>query len=380
MGRSKQSAPKRRHAETTIVTNDFDEQAQKQLKLNEEQQKAIEILKKAPQEVVEKAAADAIRNSLPHWENIFEQTPTETTNTTNQTSTKFPGVGIHTQISTPDAEAFTKLHDIIKEKTSHVTMTSWSGSPDDPRRRAFGFLPDTLGYKEEVRNVYLDISTPGDTKSSNQKEKERNNLASVLLKEEDIPVGFDQALERLLEYFRKCIQRSDSVTDTTIKKTKNEMENSNIKVNKTDSDPSSTTTATDLTQYLTLSNLIAAQPNLHCGRHLLPSHVDHPTKDGFGIIILTITIRGGGAFIMLETADQSKKGKFRLEDGQAYMLSDFARNACTHGVLADGTLNQDDSEEDKSFRESLNLRFGLHGWTDNDPSPSQVLKYWGENF
>jgi hypothetical protein len=74
-----------------------------------------------------------------------------------------------------------------------------------------------------------------------------------------------------------------------------------------------------------------------------------------------------------------------LQQGQAYMLSGMARDACVHGVLAD---------VGSEHRESLNLRFGLHDLKlllgeakENDVSddnlaklpgiPSnQVLQYW----
>lgn len=84
----------------------------------------------------------------------------------------------------------------------------------------------------------------------------------------------------------------------------------------------------------------AAQPNLHCGRELLPTHVDHPKKDGM-----------------------------EVSQGQAYMLSGMARDACAHGVVASS-----------GHRESLNLRFGLHDLEKgvNHPwiSSSNVLHYW----
>ena len=61
-----------------------------------------------------------------------------------------------------------------------------------------------------------------------------------------------------------------------------------------------------LLKYLHYSQLIAAQPNLHSSRHLLPHHVDHPTRDEFGITIVTIAIRGS-ASIMLETNTSRSK-------------------------------------------------------------------------
>jgi len=162
-----------------------------------------------------------------------------------------------------------------------------------------------------------------------------------------------------------------------------------------------------LLKYLHYSQLIAAQPNLHSGRHLLPHHVDHPTSDGFGIIIVTIAIRGN-AHIMLETKPKPSRSKtnsksdgsrslsispsakktklsepdeasfsqstnsqavFTLKEGDAYMLSGVARNECVHGVLAhEGNYS--------GHRESLNLRFGLHGRESHDPPAEDVLKHW----
>lgn len=400
MGRSK-AAPKRRRIQSP----------RHESQISQQEQKALAILQNAPQEVVEQAASEAIRTALPYWDsNLFVQKSLYDDSTTNytidnndetkvnhpsiRTSNKFPGLAIHTQIPQNDFSIFKQLHDLIKEK-SRNNMTSWSGSISDPRRRAFGFLPQTLGYNETIRNSFLDISTPGkvsndegkynnsnsttnhdanlmgngDDKDTKEKEQERNKDASVMLSPEEIPKGFNIALDRLLTYFQSCL-------DITPGQKRRHA-------------------------YLTRKNLIAAQPNLHCGRHLLPAHVDHPLKDGFGIFIITLAIRGGGATVFLEDSSQTQKGCFRLHEGQGYMLSGFVRNACTHGVLADDSNVEEDSHnDDKSdsnsksdsngknevkgksgaFRESLNLRFGLHGWSEDDPSPIEVLKHWGNSF
>jgi hypothetical protein len=124
-----------------------------------------------------------------------------------------------------------------------------------------------------------------------------------------------------------------------------------------------------LKAYLTYKNLIAAQPNLHCGRELLPSHVDHPLKDGFGVVIITISVVGSGK-IVLQDFTSTKGTTMEVAQGQAYMLAGKARDACAHAVLAD---------PGKEERESLNLRFGLHDFkTDGMPwlGARQVLEYW----
>jgi hypothetical protein len=105
--------------------------------------------------------------------------------------------------------------------------------------------------------------------------------------------------------------------------------------------------------------------------------VDEPLHDGFGVVIVTIAVRGA-AHILLRGGGGSGSGGsggggggggsgggaidehrcFRLEAAasEAYALSGVARNACLHGVL---------SEQGSERRCSLNLRFGLHS---SDPA------------
>ena len=105
--------------------------------------------------------------------------------------------------------------------------------------------------------------------------------------------------------------------------------------------------------------------------------MDEPLHDGFGVVIVTIAVRGA-AHILLRGGGGSGSGGsggggggggsgggavddhrcFRLEAAasEAYALSGVARNACLHGVL---------SEQGSERRCSLNLRFGLHS---SDPA------------
>ena len=93
--------------------------------------------------------------------------------------------------------------------------------------------------------------------------------------------------------------------------------------------------------------------------------MDEPLHDGFGVVIVTIAVRGA-AHILLRGGGGGGSGGgavddhrcFRLEAAasEAYALSGVARNACLHGVL---------SEQGSERRCSLNLRFGLHS---SDPA------------
>ena len=291
----------------------------------EAERAAIQALLDAPSEQVEAAAAEATRKSCEAWPSLSLESTAE------KVPDWLKGLGKTKLIPPPHFEALRSLHELIKEQAT--TWTSWSGSREDPRKRAFGFVPDTLGYEEKTR-ASLDISTPWKD-DDDGKEKQRNNRAMVVL--EKPPVGVLDAIEYLCQEFS-----TDLDDDAPLKK------------------------------YLKYSNLIAAQPNLHCGRKLLPTHVDHPLKDGFGIIIITIAIKGSGTLLLRDSA--AKNGTtMEVAQGHAYMLADKARDACAHGVLATG-----------GERESLNLRFGLHDYSYlhlNLPlvPAHQVLQYWEDD-
>lgn len=293
----------------------------------EAEQKAIETLLNIPQDQVEAAAALATRESCEHWPKVEND---------DQVPDWLSGLGIATTLPSQHFEALKSLHEMVKQQAANK-WTSWSGSKEDPRKRAFGFLPDTLGYNPEIRDL-LDISTPWkeDDDDQGEEERQRNNKAMVVL--EKLPDGTREAIDFLCDEFLKKIS-------------------SMPKNNK------------HCRTYLRYSNLIAAQPNLHCGRELLPTHVDHPKKDGFGVIIVTISIVGSGTILLQDFFDQNKKRTMEVLQGQAYMLSANSRDACAHGVVAlDGQ------------RESLNLRFGLHDLSRGDEHPivssSDFLQYW----
>ena len=162
----------------------------------------------------------------------------------------------------------------------------------------------------------------------------------VVLEEYEVPDGVREAIQNICRVFRECLSSKDKDSNTT---TKNNSDDDDYRHR--------------LAQFLRYEYLIAAQPNLHSGRSLLPVHLDDPQKDGFGVIIVTIGMEGSGT-ILLRDAKGVKHGvALKLDAGEAYMLSDRARDACAHGVLADG---RKDNGIPFSNRESLNLRFGLH--------------------
>jgi hypothetical protein len=119
-----------------------------------------------------------------------------------------------------------------------------------------------------------------------------------------------------------------------------------------------------------LGALIACQPNLHNGALHLGAHLDWPLHEGFGICIATVAIKGGGNVLLLGgEGDEDEDGnqpawKFRVEEGECYILSGRARDRCLHGVVADD-----------GGRESLNLRFGLH---TAQQAHSEIIKHWPE--
>lgn len=315
MGRSKPT-PKRRRVE--------DEEAQQQ---------AIQTLLAAPADQVEAAAAEATRSSMQHWPKLSNDVIVPEW---------IEGLGLATTVPTHHLEALRRLHERIKEQAKKSSWASWSGSPDDPRRRAFGVLPDTLGSRDDVRDC-LDISTPWtsrtlttgrNTNKPVDDERTRNHKAIVLL--DKLPEGCREAIDWLCQTLNDSIIAPKQIVHDPDSNNKNNLP-----------------LPLPLQGYLHYDFLVAAQPNLHCGRDLLPIHVDHPLKDGFGIIIVTISMVGSGT-ILLQNHTGTQKRTMTVGQGQAYMLSGMARNACAHGVVA--------TQSEGGVRESLNLRFGLHDY------------------
>jgi len=421
MGRIKQSRPiKRRRiileADHSIVAEEQTALVeQTNFRRDEELAKAIELLQKTPPDQVEAAAAEATRLDLARndrWihlrlpefplsplqtattttaivfdENQNEQNdnqslgriqpPTKTSRCNKKTATGVVeyattnnsnnlsiysshvppwsrGLGF-ARLASEDFAAFQKLHQLIKDRINrkrsendNLGWASWSGSNEDPRKRAFGFLAGTWGYDPQIRNNRLDITMPTNLVEGNSTNEERIRIkqAMLVLEKSDIPEGVEKAIRNLCREFRTCLLSKEN--DRTIM---------------TDFDSTNREYRTRLAQFLRYEYLIAAQPNLHSGRALLPVHLDDPRKDGFGILIVTIGMEGAGTILLRDAKGIHSGVAMRLETGNAYILSDRARDVCAHGVLADcinKTAKDDNFNTSFSNRESLNLRFGLH--------------------
>ena len=83
---------------------------------------------------------------------------------------------------------------------------------------------------------------------------------------------------------------------------------------------------------ITLSELVAIQPNVHNNNPLLSLHLDQPRHDGFGIVIVTVGIQGSGDIIINDPGPDKdsvhKNWSFPLQPGEMYMLCGPSRNLC----------------------------------------------------
>ena len=332
---------------------------------NKEQQQAIATLLSSPPDAVDAAAAEATRIGIRSWpridslvcikchpsgpDDVGTATPIPPSSETSTLPSCFHGLG-KCSLDADEFSTLRELHQMIQRQAKQ--WTSWSGSPSDPRRRVFGFLPRSFlgleqskmpSWKDQI-DVTMPLQAPADRTTKQQyaldhhdqnpdEERQRNERAMVELDggdalfvssaqtNDDGEAKLKQTISKLLDRLRPKAPRH-------------------------------------VQPYLSLRYLVAAQPNLHCGRHLLPAHFDHPLKDGFGICIVTVAIKGDAQVFLEEStvsASSSKDGNYgvlSVSEGEAYMLSGAVRNQCTHGVLADMQSGE---------RESLNLRFGIHG-------------------
>lgn len=125
---------------------------------------------------------------------------------------------------------------------------------------------------------------------------------------------------------------------------------------------------------------------------LVSSHgADSPLNDGFGVVIVTICVQRD-AHILLQSSTSARAWSFHAPEGCLYVLAGPSRNACDHGVVCPleprsrepsskkqqllqtvtAKKQQDPHQQRKRRRkgeekvqrpgrESLNLRFALHG-------------------
>jgi len=219
-----------------------------------------------------------------------------------------------------------ELHALIGRRLEGA-LTGWGGVEDiSGRRRGYGYFSQAHYSRQHTMREYVGEAAESD--------RVANRRASVLLAEEELPPNTHAALQSLTELLSPLLPaRYRDVV-------KPEM-------------------------------LVAAQPNLHNGRRYLRPHLDEPLHDGFGVVIVTIGIRGRSSILLRSRPWETDALErwFPLSSGEAYALSGDARNVCLHGVLADN---------ESEHRESLNLRFGLHATERNGRFSAwdEIEKHW----
>lgn len=227
-------------------------------------------------------------------------------------------------------EALQDLHRVVVERLRHEKrLTAWAGvSEGDGRERGYAFMPTSFGTsgKTALRNAGVRFHAFGKSGDDAADDEEANWRSCVRLKEADITDDRLAALEGVATLVQNAVPRKYK-------------------------------------QLITLDNLQALQPNLHNGLDHLPCHIDHPLNDGFGIVIVTLCISSSATVLILpnhQDAHRAKPRAFDANEGEAYVLSAAARNACDHGIICHLAPTRYKANTNKSSRESLNLRFGLH--------------------
>jgi hypothetical protein len=238
-------------------------------------------------------------------------------------------------LESADFDTFCALHATICSKLGH-TLTGWGGIGDTSGRlRGYGYLPGQPAFaKQHFAESHAMKEYSGDEA---ERDRAANRRASILLDSSDVPDGFASALSRLLDALRPRLPPR-------------------------------------YRRFASADQLVAAQPNLHRGKAYLKAHLDEPLNDGFGLLIVTLAVRGDAKILIRARPfeeDPAKRSEvcFDLARGQAYALSGDARNVCLHGVLAEGGSDE---------RESLNLRFGLHTREKDDEFSAwrEVERHW----
>jgi len=219
-----------------------------------------------------------------------------------------------------DHAIFCVLHDAIKARHASK-MAGWGGTDDrSGRLRCYGYVRSPIAERHYTQSHAMREYDGAKA----ELDREANRRASTMLERDELPNGFDAALANL------CARVAEHV-------------------------PAVYRSAVSPEQ------LVAAQPNLHNGQRYLKPHLDEPLHDGFGVVIVTVAVRGAAHVLLQSSAAAAGPSShcFRLDAAayEAYVLSGTARNACLHGVL---------SVEGSEARESLNLRFGLHSAEPGD--------------
>ena len=180
-----------------------------------------------------------------------------------------------------DARAFSQLHAAILAKLEE-RLAGWGGVGDHSGRlRGYGYLPGLKQSEAHHRESVISMREYAGAQAAT--DAEANRRASVMLDASDIPSGFETALANLTR----------ALTDVLPAKYRH---------------------------VLCADELVSCQPNLHRGRAYLRPHLDEPLHDGFGIVIVTVAIRGSARILLHERPWDAKRRRerwFRLREGQA---------------------------------------------------------------
>ena len=230
-----------------------------------------------------------------------------------------------------DMRALCALHARILERLDE-RLASWGGVGDKSgRQRGYGYLPGGSMAEAHFRSGSIKMREyEGEDEAADVAANER---ASVMLDASELPDDLERALESVASSIASHLPARYA-------------------------------------SFVRPSLLVAAQPNLHRERHYLRPHLDEPLHDGFGVVIVTVAVKGDASILLAQApwdAERRRDYFFALRQGQAYALASDARNLCLHGVLADAPS-----------RESLNLRFGLHDAERGAPFSAwdEVEKHW----
>jgi len=246
-----------------------------------------------------------------------------------------------TNISSELMDDLRTVHNRIKATVKSNDMAPWAGvGGDTTRLRAFGFLGQAALDRLDASSVRLHAveKVGGDAD-----EDERANRRAICILDADDDDD----------------DKDDDTVPNAVRVAKDLC--SAINPARAGLDPST----------VCADELIAYQTNLHNGAQHLAAHLDWPLHEGFGRVIVTVAIRGSATILLIsgstvgEGDDQVQPAfRFHLREGEAYVLSDNARNKTLHAVLADDV---------GGTRESLNLRFGIH--TDKE-AEEQITRHW----
>jgi hypothetical protein len=262
-------------------------------------------------------------------------------------------------------QSLIELHDLVTNQVP-IGVTWGEAKSLDPRRRRYAFLP---GQRQRLLDFGIRIETL-DTQDPTEHER--------------------AMLESSLDILWKEEVDKEASTGTSIIASSPQHQPKKVVLSKTIYHALEAITtqiqslvSKDYQKYVTLSQLVAVQPNHHNGATYLPAHLDFPRADGFGIVIATVAIRHatGSKVILIDEGDDDHDDQassilswsMDLQDGDCYILSGNARNKCLHGILGRGTSNNNNNDSGK--RETLNLRYALH---TKEFAHEEIDRHWPE--